>query len=90
MTDWAEGDLALVITGVPPNANEYGHAECTVEAPDGTQWSAVFSNLRKVDPPGEPGSWEELKDIWAPVETCPADGQRWALYYANGYLRELK
>ncbi len=41
--------------------------ECTIEAPDGTVWSAILQNLKKVDPPDEPGSWEELEDIWEPA-----------------------
>ncbi len=65
-------------------------AECKIEAPDGTEWSAVFCNLKKVDPPDEAGDWEQLEGIWEPKIPVTVDEQRRAAYCPSGYVRELK
>ena len=65
-------------------------AECRIEAPDGTEWSAVFCNLKKVDPPDEAGDWEQLEGIWEPAESCETTGQRGAVCCPSDYSRELK
>ncbi len=65
-------------------------AECKIEAPDGTEWSAIFKNLKKVDPPDEAGDWEQLEGIWEPKIPVTVDGQRRAACCPSDYARELK
>ncbi len=82
MSNWQPGDLAIIADKIhaasSPELYQYQGATVTLQshgekdwwfvAADGFCFQAKEKVLRKPYDPLEPGSWEDMKDIWTPKE----------------------
>ncbi len=81
MSNWQPGDRAIITDSArtaESHLRRYRGTTVTLEAPAGVGWWYVFADgfpfkakesvLRKPYDPLEPGSWEDMKDIWTPKE----------------------